>query len=372
MKKTLLLLITVLTITITNAQLVSGDTFEGTLFKFTVSTDTEAGSPNTVSITGTVDGAAIPDALVIPASVSEGGVDYEIKLIASQSFKGTAITSLVVEGDTEAGHQSFMDCASLTSVNMPLSSGSIGAQAFRNCGALASVSVPNILLVGVQSFRLCTSLKHIDLPSATSIGASSTEGLSFWASGLETINMPVMDSISVGAFNASALKSITFPASLTKLSEVNYNMFRNISTLTEVIVQGSTPLVLTYDPDGDSGVNSIFNTVLSTAILKVTGVENIPAYQSADVWKDFSSITLGVSSHSRIAVSSYPNPIVDKLYFSTNDVVSADIYNVLGAKVGSQKITNGLDMSQLNSGIYFVKAKNSEGLDFETLKIIKE
>jgi hypothetical protein len=371
MKKTLLLFITLLSVTLSNAQLVLGDTFEGTLFKYAVSTAAEDGSPNTVSITGTVDGATIPDAVVIPASVNEGGIDYAVTLIASQSFKGTAITSVVIEGDTEPGHQSFMDCASLTTVSMPLSSGAIGKEAFRNCGALTDVNIPNILLIGVQSFRLCTSLKHIDLPSATAIGPSSTEGLSFWASGLETINMPVMDSIATGAFNGTPLKSITFPASLTKLSEHNYNMFRNISTLTEVIVEGSAPLVLTYSEENNPDA-SIFNTALSTATLKVTGVENIPAYQAAEVWKDFSSVTLGLNTLKELSFSAYPNPTTDYLIFSSKEVYSVDIYNILGAKVSSQKIINNADMTQLNKGIYFIKAKNIDGLDFETIKIIKE
>jgi hypothetical protein len=40
--------------------------------------------------------------------------------------------------------------------------------------------------------------------------------------------------------------------------------------------------------------------------------------------------------------------------------------------VSSQKVIDGVDLSQLNKGIYFVKAKNNEGLDFKTIKVIKQ
>ena len=180
-----------------------------------------------------------------------------------------------------------------------------------------------------------------------------------------------MDSIATGAFNGTPLKSITFPASLTKLSEHNYNMFRNISTLTEVIVEGSTPLVLTYSEENNPDA-SIFNTVLSTATLKVTGEDNIPAYQAAAVWQDFASVTLGLDTLKELSFSAYPNPTTDYLNFSSKEVSSVDIYNILGAKVSSQKIINNADMTQLNKGIYFIKAKNIDGLEFKTIKVIKQ
>jgi len=373
MKRTLLLFAVLLSATITNAQLVLDDTFSSGIFEYTVTTAAEAGSPNTVSITGTVDGATIPDDVVIPASVSEGGFDYAITLLASTVFKGSTITSAVLEGETAIGFQTFMDAKSLTSVSAPLST-EIFNQSFRGCSALTDVNIPKVISIGIQSFRACTSLKTIDLPSATTLGAGVGAGLTFWQSNaLETINMPVMDSISVGAFNScSALKSITFPASLTKLDQTNFNMFKGCTSLTEVTIEYTTFIPLSYNEDATSVNTSIFADVTPNAILSITGAENIAQYQSSDVWKDFSSFALGVNSIEKIAINSYPNPVVDKLYFSTNDVFSAEVFNILGAKVSSQKVIDGVDLSQLNKGIYFVKAKNNEGLDFETIKIIKQ
>ncbi|MEO9572125.1 MAG: leucine-rich repeat domain-containing protein [Polaribacter sp.] len=371
MKKNLLLFAVIFTVTLTNAQLTADATFSDELFTYTVTTTDEPGSPNTVSLTGSVDGVTLPDALVIPATVTEGGFDYDITLIANQAFKDSSITSLTVEGETVIGNQSFWGALNLVSVDAPLST-VIFNQAFRSCESLTDVNIPKVISVGVQSFRACLALKSIDLPSATTLGNGVGAGLTFWQStALETINMPVMDSISVGAFNGcSSLKSIRFPASLTKLDETNFNMFKGCTSLKEVIIEYTTFIPLTKDT---SHANvSIFNDVTANATLAITGAENIATYQSSDVWKDFSGFTLGVNSIQKISLSSYPNPVVDKLYFSANDVFSAEVYNILGAKVSSQKVSNGVDLSQLNSGIYFVKAKNVEGLDFKTIKVIKQ
>lgn len=339
MKKTLPLFIALLSIMLTNAQLVADDTFESGIFKYTVSTAVEAGSPNTVNLSGIATGASIPEALVIPASVTEGGFDYTIALIGSNIFKNNStITSLRIEGDP---------------------------------------------VFGSQAFRNCSMLKTIDLPLATSIGVGAAEGttneygLIFWqCAALETINMPKMEKIYVGAFNSCAsLTSITFPKTVTYISNQNANMFKNCTNLTEVIVE--FPTLIALEKDVHANV-SIFNDqiVAGNATLTVPfGTKS--TYEAADVWKDFSSVieaaeVLRLDAPEQIALSYYPNPVANNLYFSSNDVSSVEIYNILGAKVSSQKVIDGIDLSQLNKGIYFVKAKNNEGLDFKTIKVIKK
>ncbi|MFB9056116.1 leucine-rich repeat domain-containing protein [Mariniflexile ostreae] len=332
MKKTLLLFMTLLTVTLTNAQLAFDETFEQGIFKYKVTTLADpVGSPNTVNLTGTVDGATIPEALVIPASVTEGGIEYAITIIGEKAFfQNTTITSLVVEGATR--------------------------------------------LAG-QAFAKCTALKTVDLPLAFALGFYPDAGLTFWqCTALESINMPAMESISTGIFNGcSALTSITFPSTVTEISSVNANIFKSCTSLTEVIVEYPTLIAL------EKGVHanvSIFNDVTANATLTVPfGTKS--TYDAADVWKDFSSIieaaeVLGLDSSEKTALGAYPNPVVDYLHFSSNDVYSVEIYNILGAKVGAQRVLSGVDMSNLNKGVYIVKAKNNEGLDISSIKVIKQ
>ena len=63
----------------------------------------------------------------------------------------------------------------------------------------------------------------------------------------------------------------------------------------------------------------------------------------------------------------YPNPVNDKLYIETEteikEVVVYDVYgrvqNLRNSK--TQKLRNSIDVTDLNSGVYFVKIVTSEG-----------
>ncbi|MCG9792311.1 leucine-rich repeat protein [Flavobacterium algicola] len=335
MKKKLLLIMMLLSVTLTSAQLSAGTTFNDGLLNYSVTTLADPGSPNTVTVTGFLSGATIPAALIIPATVTEGGIIYDVTLIGINAFKGkTTITSLVVDGDTTIDSQSFANCSGLTTVN---------------------------------------------LPNVTKIGPSPSVGLSFWnCSNLQSINIPVIQSISTGAFNGcSALSSITFPASLTSLSEINYNMFKGCSNLTNITVQYDTFIALGYNPV--TSVNtSIFADVVSNAsvVLTVPFGKKTPDYTTGDVWKDFSTIVeapaLSIKTHGAKTFEAYPNPVTNNLYFSSNDVDSVEIYNILGSKVSSQKVNNGVNTSSLSKGVYVVKCQNDKGVAIGILKMVKE
>ncbi|MDO7172379.1 T9SS type A sorting domain-containing protein [Mariniflexile sp. AS56] len=107
-----------------------------------------------------------------------------------------------------------------------------------------------------------------------------------------------------------------------------------------------------------------------------TRMDNIQVYQraisDAEVTTLFNGGTLSAYSQTKEIFSAYPNPVVDYLNFSSKDVYSVDIYNILGAKVSSQNALNGVDMTKLNKGIYLVKTKNNKGLDLATIKVVKK
>lgn len=74
----------------------------------------------------------------------------------------------------------------------------------------------------------------------------------------------------------------------------------------------------------------------------------------------------------KAAFNSYPNPTNDRLYFSTDEVASVEIFNILGSKIATQKVVDGVDMSSLSKGIYMVKCKNINGKNIGTIKALKE
>jgi len=105
-------------------------------------------------------------------------------------------------------------------------------------------------------------------------------------------------------------------------------------------------------------------------------MDNIEVYQraisDAEVTTLFNGGTLSVNNQSKEIFNSYPNPVVDYLHFSSNDVYSVEVYNILGAKVSSQKAVKSVDMTNLNKGVYIVKAINNETSNVSTIKVVKQ
>ena len=66
---------------------------------------------------------------------------------------------------------------------------------------------------------------------------------------------------------------------------------------------------------------------------------------------------------SESSVNIYPNPVNNKLFVSTNSKIEAiSIYTITGVMVYNEKISNNvIDVTSLNSGIYFVKINTREG-----------
>lgn len=72
-------------------------------------------------------------------------------------------------------------------------------------------------------------------------------------------------------------------------------------------------------------------------------------------------------------ISLYPNPASDKIYLevsNSEESYQADLYNAIGERIEVPLIDNTLDVSQLSTGLYFVKVYNS--YTSSTFKVIKE
>jgi hypothetical protein len=86
-----------------------------------------------------------------------------------------------------------------------------------------------------------------------------------------------------------------------------------------------------------------------------------------------SNCSLGVDTSSVLKQFYYPNPVEDKLYLELldeeNHIVLVD---TLGQKLFEDvvKSSHTLDMSPFKSGIYFLKVKNSHGI--QNFKISKK
>lgn len=378
MKKTLLLFITLLTITVTSAQTV-GDLFTVGNNDYEVTSV----APNEVKVTGSTD-----TDLVIPATVNNGGNDFDVTLIPSSVFNlNTAIKSVSVEGDTEIGLQAFigctnlasvdaqnvtaaignsafLNCTSLTTVNLSSLNGEIGDNAFKNCTLLATLNIGNATAIGPQAFKGC-AFTSLDMPAVTLI-----EGLALWnCSNLAQVTIPILETILAGGFNGTGLTSITLPSTLTTLSEANYNIFKNSASLMQVTVEYTTFIPLTYNPD--AGNSSIFVDQIVNGATLIVPAGTLATYQAADVWKDFATITeaapLSVNSQeAALGWNLYPSLATDFVSIKNNQQKDADVtvYDLTGRALLSKNINNPqseINISNLNSGIYLFKVKTSTG-----------
>ena len=95
-----------------------------------------------------------------------------------------------------------------------------------------------------------------------------------------------------------------------------------------------------------------------------------------DCANTFFSTSLNTESESNshdITIS--PNPIVENLFINTtiSNLTRIDIFNVLGIKVFSEEINtnNAINISNLKTGVYFVKINSSNEKLYFVKKIIK-
>lgn len=129
----------------------------------------------------------------------------------------------------EICRDSFSNCMSITSVNIPNSVGDIGSCAFLNCTNLVTVYLPNTehtktWNMGGSVFYGCTSLKNVYIPDCLSgLGDKSFSG----CTSLECIYIPasVKSDRSLTFYNCTSLTSINVSPDNESFCSVNGVLF---------------------------------------------------------------------------------------------------------------------------------------------------
>ena len=216
----------------------------------------------TVSVTyqgSTTSSAKYTGDVVIPEKVTFNSIEYSVTSIADKAFSWcSGMTSITIPNTIESiGKSAFYDCRKLTSVNIPNSVTSISQRGFFGCGTLTSVTLSNSLkTIEKETFENCSALASITIPE----------------------NVTNIDDEAF--MYCSALKSIYIPESVTRIGQ---NAFGGCPNVNRVDCQATTP-PLAYS-----------KTFTSAIYTKAT--LNVPEgctekYQQAEVWKEFTNITV--------------------------------------------------------------------------------
>jgi hypothetical protein len=80
--------------------------------------------------------------------------------------------------------------------------------------------------------------------------------------------------------------------------------------------------------------------------------------------------TASVDDQNQLDISIYPNPSSDTVYIDGNySQLKVVVYDILGKQVMNKSITNNIDISQLEKGVYILQL--SDGAKVTTQRIIK-
>lgn len=182
-----------------------------------------------------------------------GNNEYEVAGIGSCRDKQLIIPATYNDLPvTSIGDWAFVECASLTKIELPNSITKIGLYAFTYCESLQSIRIPkNVMSIGACAFSYCFELANIIVDSNNSeyesvdgnlYSKDETVLIQYSIAKTET-SFTVPDSVTIidyGAFCCSSLVSIQIPDEVIK---INNGAFSDCTSLTSIVIPNYTKFI---------------------------------------------------------------------------------------------------------------------------------
>lgn len=199
----------------------------------------------------------IPSAIKIMsyALSNAGTYSSEIELpsmtyVNAYALRGSNFKSIKCPNVSSIGVASFRYCINLVSCDLPLVE-NFPKEAFMNCYSLTSINIPNVSSIGENnpslndcygSFQACSNLISIDIPNCLSILTRAFLG----CTNLSLINVPKLEYIDGYAFeNCSSLTSIELP----NVTSIYSYAFKSCKNLSSVVLSGNENVPKLRDTD---------------------------------------------------------------------------------------------------------------------------
>ena len=266
--------------------------------------------------------------LVIPDSVTNGGITYAVTSIGDYAFINCNITTVTIPNTvTSIGACGFQNCG-LTSVSIPNSVTSIGGNAFSGCTSLSSINIPDsVTTINPGTFYHCTSLASINIPSSvTSIGSSAFRN----CNGLTSVTIP--DSVfGIGQYAFAQcyhLASVTIGSGVMNISQ---GAFEDCHDIMQMTCNATVP---------PSAWANTFSGVDHTIPLYVP-TSSISSYQTAPVWSQFTNYIGGTTENTASVTATISQITASSAHL---DIVMGDNTSYFILLYGSQStfVQNGL------------------------------
>lgn len=285
----------------------------------------------------------------------------DAKTIGDYAFYGAnSLERVTVGGQTgKIGAYAFYKCSSLTEVDIKNAT-EIGAYAFGECNMLSDVDLSKIVTVGDLAFYNCNGLTSLSLDSAKTVGYGAF-AVDNGRGGSTSINIPVIETIGVAAFEGNDVSSILLPASLRS---VGYAAFAYADSLTAYTVNEGNEIFFSEDgvlyrntASGDYELVSYptAKTSLDGSYTVIDGTVRVEAYAFAQLKeKALSKITLPYSIKALGDRAFYRSGITEYTFESINAPTLESVYNETAENIMEEHVDENAPLENpAVNGLYY-------------------